>query len=56
MRQIGTPQEIYHEPADTFVARFVGSPPMNLLKGQNYILGFRPSTFFPEAPKMRTAK
>ncbi len=47
VRQIGTPQEIYHEPADTFVARFVGSPSMNLLKGQNYILGFRPEHFLP---------
>lgn len=31
IRQIGTPDEIYHAPADTFVARFIGSPPMNLL-------------------------
>src|SRR5512137_2530360 len=42
VRQIGTPQEIYHEPADTFVARFVGSPPMNLVQHQDYVLGFRP--------------
>lgn len=27
--QIGTPDEIYHRPANTFVARFIGSPPMN---------------------------
>src|ERR1041385_5249426 len=47
VRQIGTPQEIYHEPADTFVARFVGSPPMNLLKRNDYILGFRPEHFLP---------
>jgi multiple sugar transport system ATP-binding protein len=47
VRQIGTPQEIYHEPADAFVARFVGSPPMNLLQYQNYILGFRPEHFLP---------
>ena len=33
VRQIGTPQEIYHEPADTFVATFIGSPPMNLVAG-----------------------
>lgn len=31
IRQIGTPDEIYHRPADTFVARFIGSPPMNLI-------------------------
>ena len=48
VRQIGTPQEIYHEPADTFVARFVGSPPMNLVQHQNSILGFRPEHFLPK--------
>ncbi|WP_420102874.1 ABC transporter ATP-binding protein [Bosea sp. (in: a-proteobacteria)] len=29
--QIGAPLEVYWQPADTFVARFLGSPPMNLL-------------------------
>ena len=29
--QIGKPLEIYRDPADTFVARFLGSPPMNLI-------------------------
>src|SRR3989338_4650213 len=29
VRQIGTPQQIYDEPADTFVAPFIGSPPLN---------------------------
>ena len=31
--QVGTPDEIWRAPADRFVARFVGSPPMNLLPG-----------------------
>jgi multiple sugar transport system ATP-binding protein len=31
--QTGSPQEIYNNPGDTFVARSVGSPPMNLLHG-----------------------
>lgn len=31
IQQIGTPDEIYERPANTFVARFVGAPPMNLL-------------------------
>jgi multiple sugar transport system ATP-binding protein len=31
VEQIGTPQEIYDLPASTFVADFVGSPPMNLI-------------------------
>src|SRR5207344_3278822 len=29
--QVGTPQQIYNQPRDTFVATFVGSPAMNLL-------------------------
>src|SRR3954469_715069 len=32
MEQFGTPEEVYHHPASTFVASFIGSPPMNLLK------------------------
>ena len=31
IRQIGTPESIYDDPADTFVAGFIGSPAMNLL-------------------------
>ncbi|MGH6895089.1 MAG: ABC transporter ATP-binding protein [Geminicoccaceae bacterium] len=31
--QIGPPLEVYRHPADTFVARFLGNPPMNLLPG-----------------------
>jgi sn-glycerol 3-phosphate transport system ATP-binding protein len=34
MEQIGTPEEVYARPATTFVAGFIGSPPMNLLDGQ----------------------
>jgi sn-glycerol 3-phosphate transport system ATP-binding protein len=33
MEQIGTPEEVYARPATTFVASFIGSPPMNLLNG-----------------------
>ena len=47
VRQIGTPQEIYHKPADTFVATFVGSPPMNLVEGGGVLIGFRPESFLP---------
>ncbi|MDB5896047.1 MAG: ugpC [Rhodoferax sp.] len=32
MEQFGTPEEVYSRPATTFVASFMGSPPMNLLK------------------------
>jgi len=34
IRQIGTPEQIYNDPADTFVASFIGSPAMNLLSVQ----------------------
>ena len=32
--QIGRPLEVYRKPADTFVARFLGNPPMNLVQGR----------------------
>ena len=32
--QVGTPQEIYNQPRDTFVAGFVGSPAINLVPGE----------------------
>ncbi len=31
--QVGTPLEVFERPVDTFVATFIGSPPMNLLSG-----------------------
>ncbi|WP_332813523.1 sn-glycerol-3-phosphate ABC transporter ATP-binding protein UgpC [Ramlibacter sp.] len=47
MEQFGTPEEVYHRPASTFVASFIGSPPMNLLKDApgaraGALLGIRP--------------
>ncbi|HVO51820.1 MAG TPA: ABC transporter ATP-binding protein [Thermoanaerobaculia bacterium] len=47
VRQTGTPAEVYDEPADTFVATFLGSPPMNLVSGGGTITGFRPEHFLP---------
>ena len=41
MEQIGTPDEVYHHPATTFVAAFIGSPPMNLVRGQAEGAAFR---------------
>jgi multiple sugar transport system ATP-binding protein len=34
LQQVGAPADIYDRPANTFVATFVGSPPMNLLRGE----------------------
>ena len=31
IQQLGTPQQVYNEPANTFVASFIGNPPMNLV-------------------------
>jgi multiple sugar transport system ATP-binding protein len=33
IQQIGAPLELYYHPANTFVASFIGSPPMNLIEG-----------------------
>ncbi len=33
-QQIGTPDEIYHRPRSRFVARFIGTPPMNILPAE----------------------
>ena len=33
IQQVGTPAEIYYDPANLFVARFIGSPGMNLING-----------------------
>ena len=47
MEQFGTPEEVYNRPASTFVASFIGSPPMNLLRHapgtpEGRLLGIRP--------------
>ena len=33
IQQVGTPDQIYADPANTFVAGFIGGPPMNLIDG-----------------------
>ncbi len=52
IRQLGTPSEIFHRPANVFVANFIGSTPMNLVPGSAFgdrveggdevLVGFRP--------------
>jgi multiple sugar transport system ATP-binding protein len=34
IQQVGSPEEIYASPASTFVAGFIGKPPMNLMRGR----------------------
>jgi len=47
VRQVGAPVEVYDDPADTFVATFIGSPPMNLVPHGDVLLGFRPEHLLP---------
>ena len=50
LQQVGTPEEVYENPKNVFVAGFIGSPAMNLvpaslfdgLGGDDHIVGFRP--------------
>jgi ABC-type sugar transport system ATPase subunit len=45
IQQIASPEEIYNDPANTFVASFIGSPPTNLIRYKDkadFILGIRP--------------
>ncbi|HET6512446.1 MAG TPA: sn-glycerol-3-phosphate ABC transporter ATP-binding protein UgpC [Candidatus Kapabacteria bacterium] len=34
VEQFGTPSEVYNSPASVFVARFLGTPPMNIIEGE----------------------
>src|SRR5437870_6198440 len=55
VRQVGTPQDVYEDPVDTFVATFVGQPPMNLLPLRDpslppgTLVGFRPEHLLPRS-------
>jgi multiple sugar transport system ATP-binding protein len=46
--QVDPPSAIYQQPADTFVATFIGSPPMNLIRGR-----VRDGSFLSEAGDFR---
>ena len=48
IQQIGTPQHIYDDPANEFVATFLGSPSMNILSVDGFRFGFRPEHFLPK--------
>ena len=68
IQQFDTPSKIYHEPANTFVASFIGSPPTNLfepnstlfqaLKGdlklnhEDLVVGIRPEYLYLTAEKL----
>jgi sn-glycerol 3-phosphate transport system ATP-binding protein len=56
--QIGKPLEVYAKPATTFVASFIGSPPMNLIPqeraGRKVLFGIRPEHLEPCAESEAT--
>jgi len=55
MEQFGTPEEVYNRPATTFVASFMGSPPMNLLKqAPNADFGGKPGAILGIRPEHLT--
>jgi ABC-type sugar transport system ATPase subunit len=41
LEQVGTPQELYDEPANVFVGGFIGSPPMSFLPWDGAVIGVR---------------
>ena len=52
VEQFGTPEEVYNRPATTFVASFMGSPPMNLLRhAPNADFGGKPGTILGIRPE-----
>lgn len=60
IQQIGSPQNIYHEPINTFVANFVGTPPINLfnfkvLSGNKVILLNKQFELKTENKKLKSA-
>ncbi len=58
LQQVGTPLDVYDRPANLFVAQFIGTPPMNFLKGQLKDDGAAvagTSFSFPIAPELRAA-
>ncbi len=43
VQQFGSPRELFDTPANTFVAQFIGSPSMNLLREDSVTIGVRPT-------------
>src|SRR3954463_13497718 len=42
VEQNGSPEELYNRPATAFTARFIGTPPMNLIGRGDRLIGIRP--------------
>ena len=53
IQQIGSPEEIYHEPANIFSAQFIGTPPMNVMDlGDGIRYGVRPESLRMSAERL----
>jgi sn-glycerol 3-phosphate transport system ATP-binding protein len=42
IEQVGSPEDLYERPATEFTARFIGAPPMNLVRKNGTLVGVRP--------------
>jgi multiple sugar transport system ATP-binding protein len=51
IQQVGTPAEVYAHPANAFVAQFIGTPPMNLVRGTVSDSMLRTSSFSLPLPR-----
>jgi len=54
--QIGKPLEVYRAPADVFVARFLGNPPMNILQAQLASAGGQAGATLPGGTQLPLAR
>ncbi len=53
IQQIGSPEQIYHEPANIFSAQFIGTPPMNIMElGEGIRYGVRPESLVMEPERL----
>jgi multiple sugar transport system ATP-binding protein len=60
LQQVGAPQDVYARPANLFVARFIGSPPMNTVTGRitridDTVVAEIPGGHIPLAPELASA-
>jgi multiple sugar transport system ATP-binding protein len=56
LQQLDTPAKIYNDPANLFVAQFIGSPPMNLMRGELAQGAFRVQEGAIRTPLQRSCK
>jgi multiple sugar transport system ATP-binding protein len=42
IQQVAAPETLYNDPANAFVANFIGTPPCNLIQGEDFTVGIRP--------------